>query len=157
MTSRVLALDPATRTGWAFAREPFTDRSRRGVLNLAEHAGNRGALFVAFRRSLHELVDIHRPELVLYETPTLRNFTSIRLQFGLCALIEALAYDCSLMVASQGPTTIKAWATGKGNADKHAMLAAARRLELPHDGHDDADAQLLLSWFVADGKRQEVA
>ncbi len=42
--------------------------------------------------------------------------------------------------------TIKKSATGKGNADKAAMVDAARRLGHRPQDHNEADAILLLKW-----------
>lgn len=45
------------------------------------------------------------------------------------------------------PADLKAHATGKGNADKDAMLRAARALDgYAGDSHDEADARLLRRW-----------
>lgn len=45
------------------------------------------------------------------------------------------------------PSTLKAWATGKGNADKPMMLAAARESWPRIANHDEADA----AWLAALG------
>lgn len=53
------------------------------------------------------------------------------------------AHTHNVPVARVNPTRLKRYATGRGNADKDAMVAAARAAGAHVAGHDEADAWLL--------------
>jgi Holliday junction resolvasome RuvABC endonuclease subunit len=50
--------------------------------------------------------------------------------------------------------TIKRHATGRGNADKDAVIAAVRALGFNPEDDNEADALALLDWALEHGGRQ---
>lgn len=67
-------------------------------------------------------------------------------------ILAAVAIDGGHDLHTVTPAELKKWATGKGNADKAAMLAAARRLGWIGDSHDEADAFLLWCYWAGEGE-----
>lgn len=63
-------------------------------------------------------------------------------------ILRGVAIDGGHEVCTVTPSELKRYATGKGNADKDAMVAAARRLGWEGDDHNEADAFLAWSWFA---------
>lgn len=60
-------------------------------------------------------------------------------------VIRLMLYQHSIPFVVIPPTTVKQFATGKGNAGKDAVLAEAiRRLDYPGSSHDEADARWIL-------------
>ena len=60
-------------------------------------------------------------------------------------VIRLAFYDAGIPYVEVPPSSLKRFATGKGNADKDSVLAAAiRRLDYDGHYHDEADALFLL-------------
>lgn len=64
---------------------------------------------------------------------------------GLAMVIRLDLYDRGLPFVDIGPTVLKKFATGHGNAPKEEMLAAAIR-KLKYQGHDNNEADAL--WLL---------
>lgn len=62
---------------------------------------------------------------------------------------ELAAYEVRTPIVFVNPSTLKRYATGRGNADKEAMVAAAEAAGAEVGGHDEADAWLLRALGVA--------
>ena len=125
----ILALDMASTTGWALYepdREVLfghaTFRRQRGETN--------GIRFLRFRRWLQEIFESAGfgkvPGLVAYERPHHRGGAATDLLVGLQAVLQEEAAVWELEVFPKHSAEIKRHATGKGNAKKAAVLAAAR-------------------------------
>lgn len=159
---KILALDLATRMGWACVGGRVVDDSSRvsGSVDLPlfeseqldeKHAG---IVFGRLRWWLdHEcwsdkaLSD--QPDALVLEAPGGGiNGRSLIHAAGLRGVALAWASEHAIPVASVAPNTLKLWASGSGRADKPAMIAAARRLYPAWRGEDDneADALCLLAW-----------
>ena len=140
----VLAIDPGTKCGWAFGREPALQLS--GVWDLAprRHEGG-GMRFVRLQRLLGEFSDA--PALVAYEEVRRHRGTdAAHIYGGIVATLQAWCEERSIPYTAIPVGTIKRHATGKGNADKVAMLEAARaRFGEGVIDDNQADALWLLS------------
>lgn len=149
-TWKILALDPATKTGWALGADG--QRIASGVWNLAPASQKRfeggGMRWLRLRKLLEE---IGRVDMVVFE--------EVRRHMGVDA---AHAYGGALAVitawceANQIPYhaisvgEIKKAATGKGNAGKPEMIDAARaRWAVEPVDDNEADALALLAMNVA--------
>ena len=101
--------------------------------------------FVRFRTKLGGLIG--GQQLVVYEEVRRHLGTDAAHVYG--GLLSVLQVECETRgIAYQGVpvATIKRHATGKGNADKAAMVAAAQ-VRWPHaKNHDESDALWLLDW-----------
>lgn len=144
----VLALDLATRTGWAA-------RDRTGVVTSGAHgfAGAPGARYLRFWGWLTTVADrmgLDRCGVIAYETP-LTVGRGFRPGFGreLAAFVQALAHARQIEVRDVAPSALKKHATGWGGAKKPNMIAAAaHRWGIETEDDNEADALCLLGWAV---------
>jgi len=150
---RFLALDCATRTGWAFGA-PGVLRSGCEVFPLRKGADP--VLRVhEFRVWLDQQLDEFRPHVVVYELPV-PSHTSLAqrdLSVGFVTELRIAAALHGIPYQGLAGATLKKRATGSGRADKALMIAAARR-DFPQLGatltdDNEADALLLLAWAQA--------
>jgi len=156
MSLPVIALDLATKTGWA-----LKDRDGRlasGVQAFELKRGeSRGMRFLRFRKWLNEMLELCRmgkkhsatePGIIIFEQAHHRGGHATELAVGLVTdvLAEAARHGLEHMPVHTG--ALKKWATGKGNSGKPLMIARAKELfpkvEIIDDNH--ADALLLLSY-----------
>lgn len=152
--TRILALDLGTKCGFAI------DAHGSGVWNLSpgrfEGAGMR---FVRFRRLLSEVLD--GIDLVYFEEVRRHIGTDAAHIYG--GLMAIVTEECELRkipYAGIPVGTIKKHATGKGNADKTAMVEAARarfehHTKIQDDNH--ADALWLLDYATQMNKKKAEA
>ncbi len=140
---KILAIDPGTHCGYALS--PFES----GTWNLAggRHEGG-GMRFVKLRRFLTEITWV---DLVVYEEVRRHLGTdAAHIYGGIVAIISEHCEHNKIPYQGVPVGTIKKFATGKGNANKEAMLAAARARWPEVDIKDDnqADALFLWAWAV---------
>lgn len=146
MSQHILALDPATSTGFA-SSDPSIGY---GVWNLGTliGPGYMGMRTDALRKNI---LDVHarRCIRVIAVEDAARgshNFNAQAFQWQLRGVIEQVGYEIGARVVGFNPGTIKAFATGSGRADKARMCRAARDvLGIDVYGQDDvADALWIL-------------
>lgn len=148
----VLALDLGTRTGWAL-------RSAEGLITSGtEHFRPQrfeggGMRYLRFKRWLTEIKaaagDIDE---VYFEEVRRHIATDAAHAYG--GFLAVLTSWCEHHgIAYQGVPvgTIKKYATGKGNADKAAMIEAMRSRGFAPVDDNEADALALLHWAIAEG------
>ena len=138
----VLALDLGTNCGWA--RGSGLTLIDSGTLRLKhgrhEHPGAR---WERLRRDLIRLMT--GCDLIVYERVRRHEGVQAAHCYGaLKGAMESVAYSLGKDVRSLEVAHIKRHATGKGNATKHAMLAAAVRRGWNPTTFDQADALWIL-------------
>lgn len=147
----VLALDLATRTGWCLL-EGGTIES--GVEDFAPRRDESpGMRWIKFRRWLDYMAaDRLRPDLVVFESWCARTpGGSGEITAGFTTRVVEFCTERKLEHSSVTPATLKRWTTGKGNANKAAMLEAVnRRFGRRIDDHNEADAIALLEYARAE-------
>jgi hypothetical protein len=147
---RLLALDLGTHTGYAIGGKGEPTLS--GCLDLRPRRFEGGGMrFVSFRGHLQNL--LAGVGLVVFEEVRRHLGTDAAHIYG--GLVAILTSECeNRYIPYQGIPigTIKRHATGKGNADKPAMLASARAkwTDRRIDTDDEADALWLLDCALAD-------
>ena len=97
--------------------------------------------YVRLRRLLVELLDAHPGAIVGYEE--VRRHMGVDAAHVYGGIVAVIASECEAReVPYQGlpVSTVKRAATGKGNADKPAMRAAAEARFGPVESDDEADA-----------------
>ena len=151
-TATILALDLGHRLGWAL-------RSADGIITsgTAEFRQDRwqggGMKFLRFRRWLTELkADAGGLDAVLYEQ--VRSHAGVDASHaygGWLAILTAWCEHHGIPYQGVPVGTIKRHATGKGNADKAAVVEAVRRLGFSPADDNEADALALLNWAIAQG------
>jgi len=137
---KILAIDPGTHCGYALS--PFES----GVwdLSVGRHEGG-GMRFVKLRNYLIKACE--GVDLVTYEEVRGHRGTDAAQVYG--GIVAILQEHCELKeIPYLGVPvgTIKKFATGKGNSNKDAMLAAARKRWPEVDILDDDQADALLLW-----------
>jgi len=140
---KILALDPATKFGWAHSL------GHSGTWDLStrrdESGGMKGVRLVAKLGDLKFNLGI---DLVVFEAarnaaPKMQG--ALVHQAKLQGCIELWCCQNSVNYRGYSPTEIKKHATGKGNANKDAVIAAAKIKWQDFSGDDnEADAKWLL-------------
>jgi len=134
---RILALDVATHCGYAISQELY------GVWNLTprrdESAGMR---LLRLRSKLNEVIKSECINLVVFERPGGQHKGAIIVQSELQGQIKVVCEDNFVEYRGYSSQEIKKFATGKGNAGKPAMIAAAKKA-YGYLGNDDNEADAL--------------
>jgi crossover junction endodeoxyribonuclease RuvC len=146
----ILALDLGQRTGWAV-------RNRDGAIASGTHEfrpgrfEGGGMIWLRFRGWLQEIDETAGGVGVV-------AFEEVRRHVGTAAghayggyLAHLTAWAEANRIPYQGVPvgTIKRHVTGKGNADKAAVIEAARRLGFSPADDNEADALALLHWAIS--------
>ncbi len=141
MAKRILALDLATVTGWA------TD-THSGTENFRKRAGDsRGMIYIRFEAWLVDAGGLLEPELIVYERPHARGRAANELLNGLLAILQKYCEQCGIEYTDCPSTTLKKFATGRGNAGKEEMMAAYRqRWGVDPQDDNECDARWLNAW-----------
>ena len=140
--TNLLAIDPATKTGWATVED-------YGVWNLSKRKNESdGIKWLRFRSALDEVCTLAGIDVVAYERPSGRHTGAVIHHAKLVAIIEAYCADNGIDYAGYSASAIKKHATGKGNCGKPAMIAAAQE-KLSYTGEDDNEADALWLYELA--------
>jgi len=131
----------ATKTGWATA-------TVSGVEDFRKKTGDsRGMIYVRFVSWLMEMDEHVSPELIVYERPHSRGRAATELLNGLLAHLQAHCERRGIEYTDCPSTTLKKFATGKGNASKGEMMAAYRkRFGVEPIDDNECDAVWLHLW-----------
>lgn len=136
---RILAIDPATKSGWAHSD------GASGTWDLSVRRDeSSGMRLIRFRSKLNEFCDVG-VDLVVFEAarncaPKMQG--ALVVQSEIQGVLKAWCHDHGIEYRGYSPTELKKHATGKGNANKQAMVAAAQArwpgVTLIDDNHADA-------------------
>lgn len=146
----ILALDLGTRTGWAVRWD--SKHVASGVESFEPRRGeSAGMRLLRFRRWFRDMLSLTQAALVAYEEPAFhpdprRPNVSVahNLEGVLLAEVEG-RHD----YVSPTPAEVKRHVTGRGNASKAEVMAAARqRWGKDQVDEDEADALCLLAWVL---------
>lgn len=146
---KVLSLDLATRTGWASNANGRRSGTVEFQLKRGESPGMRFLRCRAWLSEMLELVGGHA-DVIVYEQAHHRGGAATAVCVGLVTEVQAFAaeHDIELMPVHTG--SLKKWATGKGNASKEDMTAAARIRGWDVEDDNEADAALLLDYALCE-------
>jgi len=147
----ILALDQATKCGVAYQTPTMT---KPVVLNwdlTKKTHESAGIKWLRFERLVEELVDTHNIKVICYELPGGQHTSPIIHSAKLIAIVERLAATKGIEYVETSSGTVKKFATGKGNAKKPEMIAAAQE-KLGYEGNDDNEADAL--WMLQYVKSQ---
>lgn len=138
--SRILALDPATKFGWAISTDIY------GVWDLTTRRDqSQGFKLLRFRAMLDEVCKLNNVSTIAYEKPGGRNYAALVLHSKLVGEIEKYCEENDIEYKGYSAGDIKKFATGKGNSGKPAMIEAAQE-RLGYEGNDDNEADAL--WIL---------
>ena len=151
-TPVILALDLGQRTGWAVRNRDGAIASGVQEFRPGRFEGG-GMIWLRFRAWLREVDETSGGVGVVV-------FEEVRRHLGTAAahayggyLAHLTAWAEANRIPYQGVPvgTIKRHVTGKGNADKQAVIEAVRRLGFAPADDNEADALALLNWAIAHG------
>ncbi|MCM8623159.1 MAG: hypothetical protein NFW16_15840 [Candidatus Accumulibacter sp.] len=152
MNTTILALDLGTTTGWALRSRDshITSGSESFMPSRFEGGGMR---YLRFKRWLTEVKQCaDRIDAVYFEE--VRRHAGVDAAHAYGGFLAHLTAWCEHhQIPYQGVPvgTIKKHATGKGNAAKTEMVAAARASGFDPQDDNEADALALLVWAIAQG------
>jgi len=144
-----LALDLGTTTGWAM--RPQLGNIAHGFVSLKPQRFEGGGMrYLRFKRWLSELKAMSGEIQSVYFEEVRRHagVDAAHVYGGLLATLTAWCEHHSIPYQGVPVGTIKKHATGKGNAGKHAVIAAMRALGHPVSDDNEADALALLHWVI---------
>ena len=142
----VLSLDIATKTGWK-------TKSSSGVWNLKPNRGeSEGMRVVRFKAKVKELIKLEEISLISYERPAGMHKSSIMVASEMVGVLKDLCIECKINLACYSASEIKKFATGKGNANKQAMIDSAIELGFSPQDDNEADAIHLYRLTIKDIK-----
>jgi Holliday junction resolvasome RuvABC endonuclease subunit len=146
----ILALDLGSRTGWAIRTADGAITSGVSEFRPGRFQGG-GMAFLRFRSWLDELQRTSGLiEAVFFEEVRRHLGTTAAHVYG--GFLAHLTAWCELRrIAYEGVPvgTIKRHVTGKGNADKDAVVAAVTAMGFEPIDDNEADALAILSWALA--------
>lgn len=145
----ILALDLGTVTGWAIGTGTKSIQSGTVSFRPSRYDGG-GMRYLRFRHWLQGLAETAGPfSAIQYEEVRRHAGTdAAHVYGGLQATLSAWAEEAGIPYGSVPVGTIKRHATGKGNADKAAMIAAAQSKGFQPSDDNEADAICLLIWAI---------
>ena len=141
----IIALDLGTTTGWAASTTGRVDASGVWKCKADRFAGG-GMRFLRFRELLNALHGAYDPidRLVFEEVRAHRGVDAAHAYGGYLATLQAWCEENKIPYEGVPVGTIKAHATGKGNASKEAMMIHIRKAGFWPKTDDEADAIALL-------------
>lgn len=141
----ILALDMASKTGWAyFEKGEYVTSGRQDFTK--KRGEDNGILFLRFRKWLLEMLHDYNIDIIGYERAHFRGGDATEIGVGLQGHCMACAREMACNLYPAHTATIKKWATGNGKASKEAMIEKAAELsgkELTEKDDDEADAIIL--------------
>ncbi|WP_245584082.1 hypothetical protein [Rubritepida flocculans] len=143
----VLALDLGTTTGWALRGRDGGITSGTMTFRPGRFEGG-GMRFLRFRAWLTEVADLSGglARIAFEEVRRHVSTDSSHVYAGFLATLTAWCEQAGIAYEGVPVGTIKRFATGRGNADKAAMVAAMRARGFAPTDDNEADAIALLLW-----------
>lgn len=149
MSMTILALDLATKTGWAVARNSEIIES--GVQDFALRRGeSHGLMFLRARRWCLDTAKTAGAGLIAYEQAHYRGGASTEVCVGLVTHVMGVAAELCLESMPIHTATLKKWATGSGTSKKPEMIAAARVKSGRYPADDNEADAILLALYACE-------
>lgn len=141
----ILALDLGTKTGWAVARNGVLLQSGTREIKPSRYSGG-GMRYLQFRGWLQDLLNLTAFDRVYFEEVRRHRSTdSAHVYGGFLATLTSWCEEHKIPYEGLPVQTIKKWATGKGNANKEAVIAAmVKHWQRQVQDDNEADALAIL-------------
>ena len=97
---------------------------------------------IRFKSKLKEIAKLEQITLITFETPAIYGKFPNFVQSELHGVLKVFCEENGIEYRGFAPTEIKKHATGKGNAGKPAVVAAAKS-KLGYTGNDDNEADAM--------------
>jgi len=149
-TQAILALDLGTTTGWALRNRD--DHITSGTISFKHSRFEGGGMrYLRFTRWLGELAHLSGglTRIVFEEVRRHAGTDAAHIYGGCLGHLSAWCETRSVAYEGVPVGTIKRFATGKGNADKAAVIAAIHALGFHPADDNEADALALLLWATS--------
>ena len=148
-TGSILALDLGTTTGWAL--KPPSGLIASGTVSFRPSRYDGGGMrYLRFRSWLNHLVAANAVSAVYFEEVRRHVGTdAAHIYGGFLACLSAWCEEHGIAYQGVPVGTIKRFATGKGNADKAAVIDALRERGFSPTDDNEADAIAILLWANA--------
>ena len=145
----ILALDLGTTTGWALRGNDGRIVSGTVSFRPSRYDGG-GMRYVRFRAWLDQLADDAGAIAAIHyeEVRSHAGTDAAHIYGGLLATLTAWAELRGVPYQGVAVGTIKRHATGRGNANKQAMMAAAQARGFNPSDDNEADALAILLWAL---------
>jgi len=145
----VLALDLGTTTGWALHGQDGGITSGTMTFRPSRFEGG-GMRYLRFRGWLTEMAGLANSlsRIAFEEVRAHAGTDAAHLYGGFLAHLSAWCEERGIAYEGVPVATIKRFATGKGNADKAAMIAAMRARGFAPADDNEADALAILLWLT---------
>ena len=144
---KILAIDCATKTGWALCCNGRIEASGVETFTLGR-GESPGIRFLNFRHWLDTLVGAWEPSLIVYEQAHHRGGAATEVCVNLTGRVQEIAADHGINYTTVHTGTLKKWACGHGKADKGQMTGRAAAI-LGRPPRDDNEADAVLMAFYA--------
>ena len=145
----ILALDLGTMTGWAL--QAAGDRIVSGTVSFRPSRYDGGGIrYLRFRAWLDSVAEDAAGIGVVHYEEVRRHLSTdaAHVHGGLLATLTAWCEQRGIAYQGVPVGTIKRHATGKGNADKAAIIAAIRARGFSPADDNEADALAILLWAI---------
>ncbi len=151
-TPILLCLDLGTSTGWALRNEYGSIISGTAQFKPRRFEGG-GMRYLRFKRWLTETKSVTGAVSAVYFEEVRRHVgvDAAHAYGGFLAHLTAWCEHHSIPYAGVPVGTIKRFITGKGNADKEAVIAAVKAKGFNPVDDNEADAIALLLWALSNG------
>lgn len=145
---KILGIDLGTNLGFAVLHWEWEES---GVIDLS---GGEARRFDHALVRLSDLVATHHPSVVAYEEVkhVQKAAAAASVYWGMRAILMLVCLRAGVRLEGYHIAKIKQRATGKGNATKEQMVAAARAFRPHCEDHNEADA-LFVALLAADQER----
>jgi Holliday junction resolvasome RuvABC endonuclease subunit len=132
----ILALDVATNTG-------FATSVSSGTWNFTPRKDeSKGMRLLRFQSKLRQMLEIMNLKMVVFEAAVSYGKFPNMVGAEMIGILKLFCEEHKIEYASYTPSEIKKFSTGKGNADKDAMVSSAR-LRWGMQSFDDNEADAL--------------
>ncbi len=142
MKYKILALDQASNCGWAigdlYGTWDFTTRKDESS----------GMKWIRLKTKLAEVHKAEKLDLIVYERPAGMHQSAVIHSAKMVAIIEEFCESNAIAYRSYSAKEIKKYATGNGNANKAAMVVAAKE-KYKYDGISDNEADAMHLYNLA--------
>ena len=135
--TNMLALDIATSCGWCTEKES-------GVWDFSKQkrADSYGIRLLRLKAKLKEMIEANDINVVVYERPAGMFKSSIMVASEMVSVVIVMCEEMGIDYTAYSASEIKKFWTGKGNANKQAMIDETQKRypELKIQTDDQADA-----------------
>lgn len=143
---RILSLDFGGNTGWAIGKTGDLSGITSGAWDIRPMRGESpGMRYIKLRGHLQACLKAY-PDIMLavYEQAHHRGGAPTEYAVGCTTHLQSWAAETSIETTPAHSATIKKFITGKGNAEKGAIIAAVTERGFHPGSHDEADAIAML-------------